>query len=91
MKTEAEKELERQKAEAEQYVMSSKSRMVKIEMVGFDKVYEEMEDVANSRDIALEFMGISEVGAPGDIRALIPGTMNLYLDKNKLYSWDQYF
>jgi len=22
---------------------------------------------------------------------LIPGTMNLYLDMNKLYSWDQYF
>mmetsp|Transcript_37112 Transcript_37112/g.45294 ORF Transcript_37112/g.45294 Transcript_37112/m.45294 type:complete len:88 (-) Transcript_37112:960-1223(-) len=21
----------------------------------------------------------------------MPGTMNLYLDKNKLYSWDQYF
>lgn len=36
-------------------------------------------------------MDISEVGAPGELRKLIPGTFNLYLDKNKLYSWDQYF
>ncbi len=71
--------------------MSSKNKMVKIEMVGFDKTYEERADISNSRDITLELMGISDVGAPGEIRALIPGTMNLYLDKNKLYSWDQYF
>ena len=62
--------------------------MVKIEMVGFDKTYEERADISNSRDITLELMGISDVGAPGEIRALIPGTMNLYLDRNKLYSWD---
>ena len=36
-------------------------------------------------------MGISEVGEQGELSRLIPGTMNLYLDKNKLYSWDQYF
>lgn len=36
-------------------------------------------------------MNISEVGALGELRKLIPGTMNLYLDKNKLYNWDQYF
>jgi hypothetical protein len=71
--------------------MSSKNKMVKIEMVGFDKTYEERADISNSRDISLELMGISDVGAPGEIRALIPGTMTLYLDKNKLYSWDQYF
>ncbi len=71
--------------------MSTKNKMVKIEMVGFDKTYEERADISNSRDITLELMGISDVGAPGEIRALIPGTMNLYLDRNKLYSWDQYF
>ena len=91
MKSEKEKELDRQKEEVEQYVMSTKNKMVKIEMVGFDKTYEERADISNSRDITLELMGISDVGAPGEIRALIPGTMNLYLDRNKLYSWDQYF
>ena len=91
MMTEEEKELERKKLEAEQYVMSSKNKMVKIEMVGFDQSYKYRADVTNSLDIALDLMNISEVGQPGELRALIPGTMNLYLDKNKLYSWDQYF
>ena len=71
--------------------MSSKNRMVKIEMVGFEKTYDQRADVSNSRDITLDNMGISDVGPIGEIRNLIPGTMNLYLDKNKLYNWDQYF
>lgn len=44
-----------------------------------------------SRDISLEGMKISEVGPVGAIQKLIPGAMNLYLDKNLLDSWDQYF
>jgi len=71
--------------------MSSKNKMVKIEMVGFDQIYDERADITNSRDISLELMGISEVGEAGVLREMIPGAMNLYLDKNKLYSWDQYF
>lgn len=35
-------------------------------------------------------MRISEVGET-PLQELIPTTMNLYLDKNLLYSWDQYF
>ena len=60
--TEEEKEIERQKLEAEQFVMTGKNRQVKIEMVGFDQSYQDHSDVKNSRDIALEFMNISEVG-----------------------------
>ena len=71
--------------------MSANNKMVKIEMVGMEQSYNERADVTNSRDISLEFMNISEVGPPGELKKLIPGAMNLYLDKNKLYSWDQYF
>ena len=71
--------------------MSTKNKMVKIQMVGFDESYAARADVSNSRDISLELTNISEVGEQGQLRQLIPGTMNLYLDKNKLYSWDQYF
>ena len=60
-------------------------------MVGFEKSYEERADITHSRDISLELSNISEVGAPGELQKLIPGAFNLYLDKNKLYSWDQYF
>ena len=76
--------MDRMKLEAEQYVTTTKKKMVKIEMVGFDKTYEERADVSNSRDITLDLMGISDVGPPGELRKLIPGTMNLYLDKNKI-------
>ena len=47
--------------------------------------------MSNSRDIALEEFKISHLGEPDALRKLIPGTFNLYLDKNLLYSWDQYF
>ena len=36
-------------------------------------------------------MKISSIGPQGSIRSAIPNTMNLYLDKNMLYSWEQYF
>ena len=62
--------------------------MVKIEMVGFEQSYEERADVAQSIDIMLDNMNIAEVGDPAELKRLIPGTMNLFLDKNKLYSWD---
>jgi len=91
MMTEEEKEFERKKQEAEEYVTTTKGKKLKIEMVGFEQSYNWRADITNSRDITLEKMGISELGDPGDLRKLIPGTMNLYLDANKLYSWDQYF
>mmetsp|Transcript_37869 Transcript_37869/g.36294 ORF Transcript_37869/g.36294 Transcript_37869/m.36294 type:complete len:95 (+) Transcript_37869:502-786(+) len=36
-------------------------------------------------------MKISELGPPGTIQELIPNTMYLYLDRNMLYDWKQYF
>lgn len=48
-------------------------------------------DVGKSKDITLQFQKISELGPPGSISSLIPTCMNLYLDKNFLYSWDQFF
>mmetsp|Transcript_28585 Transcript_28585/g.21344 ORF Transcript_28585/g.21344 Transcript_28585/m.21344 type:complete len:108 (-) Transcript_28585:925-1248(-) len=36
-------------------------------------------------------MKISELGPPGTIQELIPNTMYLYLDKNLIYDWKQYF
>lgn len=36
-------------------------------------------------------MKISEIGPKGSLMELIPNIMNLYLDKNLLYSWDQFF
>ena len=65
--------------------------MNKIETLGVEQSYEWRADVSNSRDIALEDMKISSLGEANSLKQLIPGAFNLYLDKNMLYSWDQYF
>jgi hypothetical protein len=62
--------------------------MKKIEMVGFDKSYEWRAQSEQSRDISLSSMKIGSTGTPGCLRQLIPGTFNLYMDKNLLHSWD---
>ena len=63
----------------------------KIEILGMDQSYNWRSDISKSRDITLQFLKISEVGPPGTLKNLIPNTMHLYLDKNMLYSWDQFF
>ncbi len=82
----------KQSLEADLYVNTDKrGGMKKIEILGIEQSYEWRADVSNSRDIALENMKISSLGEPGMLKQLIPGAFNLYLDKNLLYSWDQYF
>ena len=63
----------------------------KIEILGVDKAYEWRQDITKSRDITLQYLKISEIGPPGSLRNLITNCMHLYLDKNFLYSWDQFF
>ena len=63
----------------------------KIEILGVDKAYNWRQDISKSRDITLQYLKISEVGPPGQLRNLISNCMHLYLDKNFLYSWDQFF
>ena len=90
--TDEEIKLMKQSLEADLYVNTNKrGGMKKIEILGIEQSYEWRADVSNSRDIALENMKISSLGETGILKQLIPGAFNLYLDKNLLYSWDQYF
>ena len=77
MMIEEKKELERNKQEAEEYVTTTKGKTLKIKMVGFEKSYNWRADLANARHITLEKMGILELDDSGDLRRLIPGTINL--------------
>lgn len=89
MKTDEELKMDKMKEEAELYANTGKKgAMKKIEILGIEQSYSWRADISNSRDISLENMKISEVGEPNAIRNLIPGTMNLYLDKNMLHSWE---
>ncbi len=60
-------------------------------MLGQDKSYKWRSDVKQNFEIALEYMKISELGPRGTLSTIIPNTQYLYLDKNMLYSWDQFF
>lgn len=86
------KQVERQK-EMQDLIVSTNSKggFKKIEVLGVDKSYNWRSDISKSRDITLQFLKISEIGPFGCLRNLIPSCMHLYLDKNLLYSWDQYF
>ena len=70
------------------YVNTTAKGMKKIEMIGFEKAYENAAMLEQSRDITLTEMKISSAGAHNALRNMIPGTMNLYLDMNLLYHWD---
>lgn len=90
--TDEEKKVQWQKEQADLYVKTDKAGgMKKIEIYGFEQSYNQRADLKNARDIALEGMKISSLGNPGLLKEMIPNVMNLYLDKNMLYSWDQYF
>jgi Leucine-rich repeat (LRR) protein len=60
-------------------------------VLGLDKAYNWRANVQTIRDVALDRMSISSLGEKDTIRNCIPGAMVLYLDKNLLYCWDQYF
>ena len=83
---------EREKGTQDLYVKTNKAGGVrKIEIVGIDQSYNWRSDLSKSRDITLQYLKISELGPPGTLSGKIPNVMNLYLDKNFLYSWDQFF
>ena len=88
--TEEEKVMIRKKEEAELYVQTQ-SGIAQIELFGVEKARKMASNVKNQRDIMLGNMRISSLGPDGMINQCIPDTYNLYLEKNLLYSWDQYF
>lgn len=88
--TEEEKEMQRKKEEAEQFI-ETQSGIMQIELYGVKEAQAAAAQLKNQRDINLANMRISSLGEAGMISKCIPDTYNLYLDKNLLYSWDQYF
>lgn len=65
--------------------------MKKIQVLGQDKSYAWRSDVKQNFEISLEYMKISDLGPKGSLSTIIPNTQYLYLDKNMLYSWDQFY
>jgi hypothetical protein len=59
--------------------------------MGANQSYQWRSNIRANVEVALESLKISELGIPGTLRELMPGVMQLHLDMNLLYSWDQYF
>jgi Flp pilus assembly secretin CpaC len=91
MMTEDELVQARLKEQSELYINTQKGGVKQIQVLGADKAYNWRNDVQTIRDVSLDRMRISCLGPKDTIRNCIPGAMVLYLDKNLLYSWDQYF
>ena len=60
-------------------------------MVGVDKSYNWRNDISRNLEIACQNMKICSIGPYGEIRDLIKNWQYLYLDKNLLSSWDQFY
>jgi len=89
--TEEEKEKLRHVEDEEIYVNTDMKGRKKIEVLGQDQSYQWRSDVTRTYEVALETMKISSLGGKGLLAQMIPSCMYLHLDKNLLYSWDQYF
>lgn len=70
------------------YVNTNMRGMKKIEVLGQDQATQWRSDVRSLYEIALESLKISDIGPKGTLASMIPNTMQLYLDKNLLHSWD---
>ncbi len=77
--------------EEDLYVNTDKKGMKKIQVLGQEKSYKWRSDIKQNYEIALEMMKISDLGPKGTLTDLIPNTQYLYLDKNMLHSWDQFY
>lgn len=88
-------EEEKQKKEKEEeeslFVNTAFRGQRKIEIVGVEKSYNWRNDISRSLEVACQNMKISKVGPVGDLKQLIPNCQYLYLDKNLLSNWDQFF
>jgi Leucine-rich repeat (LRR) protein len=62
-----------------------------IEIKGSEKAYMWRSDIGQNKSFTLQYKRISDLGPPGQLRSLIPNCMSLFLERNFLYSWDQFF
>ena len=80
-----------QQDEEDTLYVNSVFRQQKIEMIGVDKSYNWRNDLSRNLEIAWQNMKISTIGPYGEIRDLIKNWQYLYLDKNLLSNWDQFY
>jgi len=90
--TEEEKKAE-SRTEQEMYVdTTKKSKKLAVKLVGKDKAYSKISDLANLKEVALQSMQISSIDdGSGLLTKLFTSLESLYLDGNLLYDWEQYF
>ena len=63
----------------------------RIEFLGFDKIWERLQDMGKVQELGLNSLKISHFGKAGEIGKLCGNLRNLYLEKNLLRNWEQVF
>ncbi|XP_073013996.1 tubulin-folding cofactor E [Typha latifolia] len=72
----------------EMYVLSTSKKRVSIELVGMNKVQEKLKHFDELLSASVSYLGVSSIGPPHQISALVPNLKELDLTGNLLSNWE---
>lgn len=75
----------------EVYFETVKKFKKKVEFVGFNKIWQKINDLKNLRELSLPGCKVSDIGPDGALGKVLPNLRNLSLEGNLLYDWNQVF
>ncbi|OVA14550.1 CAP Gly-rich domain [Macleaya cordata] len=73
--------------EDEMYVLSARNKRVAVQLVGKNKVQDKLSRLEDLVGASLSYLGVSSVGSPGQISAVVPNLKELDLTGNLLSEW----
>ncbi|XP_066325083.1 tubulin-folding cofactor E-like [Miscanthus floridulus] len=71
----------------EMYVFSTSQKRVSVEFVGTDKVQEKLNNFNELTSASVSYMGVSSIGAPDELKSLVPNLRLLDLTGNLFSQW----
>ncbi|CAD6251729.1 unnamed protein product [Miscanthus lutarioriparius] len=71
----------------EMYVFSTSQKRVSVEFVGTDKVQEKLNNFNELTSASVSYMGVSSIGAPNELKSLVPNLRLLDLTGNLFSQW----
>nr|CAD1842142.1 unnamed protein product [Ananas comosus var. bracteatus] len=75
--------------EEEMYVLSTSKKRVSVEFVGKNKVQEKLKHFDELLTASVSYMGVSSIGPPHEISALVPSLKDLDLTGNLISKWQE--
>lgn len=63
----------------------------KVEFLGFDKIWNQINNLHQLKNMSLPDLRIADLGIPGSINELLPNLLVLSIERNLLYDWNQVY